>query len=221
MTNVTSLPGVEAEYQQTLRVSQSALDNMPRRPRPQAYVAPQHPDSVFGNDDGGESIAHDSDITATWAWAQAAANSAVAEGTTFLGYSALALLAQRAEYRVISETIAAEMTREWIELKSTGEEDKSERIAQLGDELTRLGLKDICREGVLNDGFFGRGHIYIDTGDTDDRDELKIPIGNGWDLLSRAKIGVKPTEGAHDPAPVKKLQALRSVEHLARWLDYY
>jgi hypothetical protein len=51
------------------------------------------------------------------------------EGITFLGYAYLAELAQRPEYRMISETIATEMTRKWIEFTSTGAEgdDKADK----------------------------------------------------------------------------------------------
>jgi len=41
------------------------------------------------------------------------------EGLLWLGYPILSELAQRPEYRVISETIATEMTRKWIRFKGT------------------------------------------------------------------------------------------------------
>lgn len=136
---------------------------------------------------------------ATWA-ASSIMASAYAEGTTFLGYSELAILAQRPEYRVASEEIAGEMTREWIEFESVGTEDKSEKIKALNEEMKRLEVRDMFRAAATYDGFYGRGHIYLDTGDTDDRDELQTPLGDGQNAISRAKM----KKG--------KLRALRPVE---------
>lgn len=73
-------------------------------------------------------LAQDSDLAAiasygTTEWAASAAgyayNSAFFEGVTFLGYTYLAQLAQRPEYRKISERIATDMTRKWIKLKAS------------------------------------------------------------------------------------------------------
>jgi 8-oxo-dGTP pyrophosphatase MutT (NUDIX family) len=48
------------------------------------------------------------------------------EGLLFLGFTFLAELAQRPEYRVISETIADDATRRWIDFDVTGDEKKQE-----------------------------------------------------------------------------------------------
>lgn len=45
-----------------------------------------------------------------------------AEGLAFLGYTYLSELAQRPEYRVISETIADDATRKWIDFDLAGED---------------------------------------------------------------------------------------------------
>jgi phage-related protein (TIGR01555 family) len=122
-------------------------------------------------------------------WANAALSSFWTEGVTFLGYAYLAELAQRPEYRVISETIATEMTRKWITFTSEdSDDDKSDRIKELEAEFKRLNVRDLFARATQQDGFFGRGHIYIDTDDTDDPKELEKSIGDGWDRLSRAKI---------------------------------
>jgi hypothetical protein len=47
-----------------------------------------------------------------------------AEGLLFLGYPYLSELAQRPEYRVISETIADDATRKWIDFEVTGAENE-------------------------------------------------------------------------------------------------
>lgn len=52
------------------------------------------------------------------------------EGMLFLGYTYLSELAQRPEYRVISETIADDATREWIDFDVTGGPDEAKDRAR-------------------------------------------------------------------------------------------
>jgi hypothetical protein len=59
-------------------------------------------------------------------------------------------------------TIAEEMTRKWIKLKTVGDEDKSERVKQFYDALDRFHVRDKFREAAEHDGYFGGGQIYID-----------------------------------------------------------
>lgn len=124
--------------------------------------------------------------------------SAYIEGQEFLGYAILVVLAQRAEYRVITETLAADMTREWIrftEAKNVNA-DKTEKIAELEDYLNHLNLKGVTYKSILNDGFQGRGQIFIDTGlpvmdagvNFGASEELKTSIGNGRDAVSKEKL---------------------------------
>lgn len=152
-------------------------------------------------------LAKDAAVSAVsnWAGGQLALSSFFTEGLTFLGYPYLAELTQRPEYRMICETPALEMTRKWIRFRSKSGDDKgrSKRIAQLTDEFERLRVRDMFREALVQDGFFGRGHIYIDTGDTDDQDELKTSIGEGWDLVTRSKIG--------KDNPVRSLRTVEAV----------
>lgn len=121
------------------------------------------------------------------AWAALGWNVAF-EGVTFLGYPYLAELAQRPEYRVIVECIATEMTRKWIRLEAKGEKDKTRKIKQLTEELERLKVREAFTQVCEVDGFFGRAHLYLDMGATDDTAELKTPIGNGENDISRAKV---------------------------------
>lgn len=124
----------------------------------------------------------------SWAAAQAI-SSAWSEGLQFLGYTYLSELAQRAEYRVPSEIIAEEMTRKWIRFQGKGDADKTDKISELTDYLDDLKLKATFHQAALIDGLMGRGHIYIDTGQTKDGDELQTSIGNGRDDVSRSKVG--------------------------------
>ena len=114
------------------------------------------------------------------------------------------MLAQRPEYRSPVEIIATEATRKWIKLKAA-DEAKVANIAKIEAEFRRLGVQSVFRQVSEHDGFYGRGHIYIDTGDTEDPDELKLPIGNGADAMSAIKIG----KGS--------LKALRAVEPVWVW----
>ena len=122
--------------------------------------------------------------------------SAYAEGQEWLGYAVLALLAQRPEYRIMVSTVATEMTREWISFKSKSE-DKSEhvrkRIEQIEERLRELKFRGVMEAANANDGFQGRGQVYVDTGHPDDRDELRLPLDTttreGLRAI-RAKYGV-------------------------------
>ena len=155
-----------------------------------------HPKGVLPT---GHKMAFDqgSPIQGNVAWAAAAMQSIFDEGLTFLGYSYLSYLAQRPEYRRISEIIAQEMTRKWIKLQSVSDDDKekNEKIKELVDELDRLQVRDHFQKIAEYDGYMGRAHLYIDTGATDDRAELKLPIGDGRNATSKAKIKKKSIKG--------------------------
>src|SRR5262249_34643137 len=112
------------------------------------FRAPSFPPMVEQavKDAGLPLIAQDSQVSATFGWAGGDPffQGAAADGVVFLGYSYLATLAQRAEYRVVTETIASEMTREWIELKvASDEQPKIDRKKAIEDELDRLGAQGI------------------------------------------------------------------------------
>jgi len=177
------------------------------------------------------------------AWANAVISTSFSEGLQFLGYPFLAELAQRPEYRVISQTIAEEMTRKWGKFEAKGEaerqkethltpeaeqaqhpedpeaaveaeqeereeeeasavsEEKQDRIDELEEMFKELHIRECCKDLVEQDGYFGRAHLYLDTGDTDNRDELRQSIGSGKDSLSKVKV-----------SPQKPLQRVKTVE---------
>ncbi len=81
---------------------------------------------------------------------------------TFPGYPYLATLAQKPEYRKMVGTLAEEMTRKWVKLKTVGDDDKSDRVQKLYEAMERFKLKDRFRESAEHDGYFGGGQIYID-----------------------------------------------------------
>lgn len=153
----------------------------------------------------GAEMAMDDSLQSSISWAsQGAIFGAFSEGQAFLGYPELALLAQRPEYRRISETIALQMTRRWIKLKCANpDEDKSEAIDKIDREMQRLRVRECFREAAEQDGFFGRSHLYLDTGDTEDRDELRLPIGDGHNSLSESKVNKE--------RPLKRLKPVEAI----------
>lgn len=137
----------------------------------------------------GAGMAMDDAFADALGWAtQATILGGYQDGTVFLGYPQLALLAQKPEYRRMSERIATEMTRKWGELQSSGDDDKTDKIKIIEAAMKRLNVRRAFREAAEQDLFFGRSHLYLDFGTTDDPDELKTPIGDGRDRTSRAKV---------------------------------
>lgn len=83
-------------------------------------------------------------------------------GMGFLGYPYLAELSQRPEYRKMSAVIAKEMTRKWIKLETSGDDDKTEKLQLLEKAMRRFKLRARFRLAALQDGLYGRSQIYID-----------------------------------------------------------
>jgi len=97
---------------------------------------------------------------------------AFSEGLGFLGYPYLAELTQRSEYRHVGETYALECTRKWIKVRG----DNEEYVAKLEKALARLKVRDVFREAVEQDAFFGRAQILIDLGDRPNDGEWSRPL---------------------------------------------
>lgn len=100
----------------------------------------------------------------------------------------LAQLAQRPEHRRIVEVIATEMTRKGIEIHTTGHEGaKSDKVNAIRQAFADFNVVNILKVAAMDDGFFGRAHVYVDLGDLSDA-ELVTDIGDGENAASRAKI---------------------------------
>lgn len=153
---------------------------------------------------GAPALAMDDAFGGVAAWANDGLSGLIGAREGFIGFPQLAMLAQRPEYRSPVEIIATEATRKWIKFKAA-DEAKVANISKIEAEFRRLGVQSVFRQVSEHDGFYGRGHIYIDTGDTDNAAELKLPIGNGKDAMSATKIG----KGS--------LRALRTVEPVWVW----
>jgi phage-related protein (TIGR01555 family) len=163
------------------------------------------------------------------------------EGLFFPGYPYLSELAQRPEYRIISETIATEMTREWIRfqgvgddenedpderpgdlrtassfahdfdpagfdprgLRSTSRMEREDRIGRIEERMTELAVRDHFETMARHDGLFGRAHLFHEIGGIDEGDELKTPLGNGRNDMTRSKVSQK--------TPLTRLQSIEPV----------
>ena len=139
--------------------------------------------------EGVPAMAQDSAMGSALGWAGSFGGQVFAEGLEFLGYPYLAELAQRPEYRVITETIATEMTRKWIKLQVVGDEDKTAQIKAIEDEFTRLGVRDAIPEGVGGRRLLRpRAHLSRPRNDRRPRG-IASAIGNGQNAMSKAKVG--------------------------------
>jgi len=112
----------------------------------------------------------------------------------FPGYQYLSMLAQLPEYRKFATIPAEDMTREWIRLRSTGDDDKAERIKQLNDALERYKVRELFQQAAETEGFFGRAQIYIDVTTPngaramDDPGELESPLFRSDKKISKGSL---------------------------------
>lgn len=160
---------------------------------------------------------------------------------SFPGYPYLSMMAQKPEYRKMVGTIAEEMTRKWIKLKTVGDDDKSDRVKQLYDALERFHVRDKFREAAEHDGYFGGGQIYIDvlspknvSAWTDDNElqsklfisEKKIPKGSlkGFRVIEPVWTypGVYNAQNPLSPDFYKPTQwfVMGKTVHASRMIDF-
>jgi phage-related protein (TIGR01555 family) len=147
-----------------------------------AYQLPSAAPGVVSQD---AKMACDSAMDGNYTYA---AQGVFAEGLGFLGYPYLSELTQRAEFRRPSEILAKHMTRKWIRLQCTGDEDKTDKLREIEAEMKRLRVQDMFQKATEQDGYFGRSQIYIDTGDSDDPDELRMPLAESAAKIQRTGI---------------------------------
>lgn len=121
----------------------------------------------------------------------------------FPGYPYLAQLAMQPEYRKMVGTLAEEMTRKWISLRSVGDDDKTDRMQAIDAELKRLKVRDVFRQAAEHDGYFGRGQIYLDVKKPDgtlasaDLVEMETPL-----FISEKKLPIGGLVGLKAVEPV-------------------
>lgn len=122
-----------------------------------------------------------------------AAQQAYSEGLGFLGYPYLAELSQRAEYRHVASIWAEHCTRKWI--KIVGPDAKVKAIKA---EMQRLAVRELFREAIEKECFFGRVQIFMDFGDYDRPVELAAPL-----VMDNRKI--------NDKRPLKRLAVVEPM----------
>lgn len=82
----------------------------------------------------------------------------------FPGYPYLASLSTRSEYRSFASTMASELTREWIKVKSTVDQKQSKdnpRIAELEKALEEFNVRGVIQQVAAQECLFGRGQISV------------------------------------------------------------
>ena len=112
----------------------------------------------------------------------------------------LAFWAQRPEYRKIADVPAVEMTRRWIKVTaSSDDESKQDRIKAINSALERFKVRDAFRNAIRYDGLLGRGHVYIDLGV--ENDEASKPIGEAGPAM-QAKVSKGSLKGVRSIDPL-------------------
>ena len=92
--------------------------------------------------------------------------------SNFLGYAALQNIAQNGLIRACVETVADDMTRNWIELTRKGEMDDADGNGQddaleaLSKAMDDLELQKVMHEACSMVGYYGGCLLFLDTGAT-------------------------------------------------------
>lgn len=149
-------PSVQA-MQAVIQASKEYARDMQRRPEMNPFVLPKFPASAMPTEPSLQMAMDESMSWASQQWAGDVLNGTAAEGLLFLGYPYLSELAQRPEYRVISETIADDATRQWIDFEVTGDktqqDDARRRAEQDPDgEAERMADPDERKKRVKASG---------------------------------------------------------------------
>ena len=82
-------------------------------------------------------------------------------GTGFLGYALLSTLAQNGLIRAGVETVADEMTRNWVQFQGNNAENDA-RTKELLTCMERFGLQQLFNKASAQTGYFGGCLAYID-----------------------------------------------------------
>jgi phage-related protein (TIGR01555 family) len=109
-------------------------------------------------------------------------------GAGFPGYTYLAMLTTRPEYRSMASALSTEVTREWIEFTSKEDDDtgSAERIKRLEELVKEHKLQALFQVACQNDCFFGRAQLLVKIKGAD----LKVPL-----VLSERTIAKNSFEG--------------------------
>lgn len=123
--------------------------------------------------------------------------------SSFIGYGVLQQIAQNGMIRTCIQTVADDLTRDWIELLGGSEE----RLEKLKAILDKNQIKNMITKAASTTGYYGGCFIYIDTGTEDPSlplviSEKSAEIKQGADikLVLIDPVNVSPLEyNAIDP----------------------
>lgn len=85
----------------------------------------------------------------------------------FIGYGRLQALSQDAIIRMMILTRTDEMLRRWIEIK----DNDAERIQKINAWIEEHQLRATLQKAVATMGFFGGSYLFVDTGETENRQD--------------------------------------------------
>ena len=97
-----------------------------------------------------------------------------AQGITFIGYPALAMLQQNPLMRLIVDTMSDESTRKWVTLKGIDEKVSDDDIKRVQGYCEKWALRKLFKDASEMVGFQGGCLLYMDMG-VDDA-ELVTPL---------------------------------------------
>jgi phage-related protein (TIGR01555 family) len=187
------------------------INAIPANPSPdwaECFKLPEMPDGVVPASSG---MAMDSSPLSNYCSQYGYGAMRSFAGQNFLGYGTLALLAQKPLIRAAITTLADEMTRKWVTIKSTDKDgSKDDEAAALFEAQDKYKLRDKFREAADRTGFLGGCMLFIDMGVTSDA-ELASPL-----ILDKAKIGKGKLKGFNliepmftFPAPYNSAEPLK------------
>lgn len=138
--------GWEVSAPEIVRQSRAYARALYRSPEQNPFRMPAFPPRAIPKDPKVRMALDESIQWAATEWSNVGAvfNAVGAEGLQFLGYPFLAELAQRPEYRVISETRADDATRKWIDFDVVGGEKEREEEKEQDAEaqmISEAGLR--------------------------------------------------------------------------------
>jgi phage-related protein (TIGR01555 family) len=141
-----------------------ASDDAPAKPTP--HGPPKLPPGVVPK--GATFALDNAALGDTYGWL----NNSTYCGMGFPGYTYLAELQQRSEYRAPVETIANELTRKWINFKGADEK----RLKELTTAFEEFAVREKFRLAAIHDGGQGRGQLFIDIKGQDTPEKKRLPL---------------------------------------------
>ena len=94
------------------------------------------------------------------------------DASFFIGYPALATLAQSVEYFNMAQVIGEEVVRNWIDIKS--KDDNEENVKLIEELLVKYDIKRLIQKAVMQECEFGVTHIYVDVNESEE--EIQNPL---------------------------------------------